>query len=166
MIEQLRQHEQEEAGIQKLAAATGIHNHDVLQELLNANFRAESIVALSLIPLIFVARADKVVDDKEQDAILDAAIEEGLEPDTPSHELLISWLMKAPDPELLEAWRHYINQLCKELPKEKIADMQQHILERCRTVAEAAGGFLGRGGISDEERKILGHIESAFVTVE
>jgi hypothetical protein len=166
LIEQLRQHEQAEAGIEQLAAATGIHNHKVLQELLDANIRAESIVALSLIPLIFVARADKNLDEKEQDAILDAAIEEGLQPDTPSHELLTSWLLKEPDQELLEAWRHYINQLCKELPKEQIADMQQHILARCRTVAEAAGGFLGRGGISDAERKMLGHIESAFVTVE
>jgi len=166
LIAQLRQHEEAESGIAKLSAATGIHNHDVLQEMLDNGFRADSIVALSLVPLIFVARADKKLDEKEQDAILDAAIEEGLVPDSPSHELLTAWLLKEPDDELLEVWRHYINQLCKELPKEQISDLQQHIVERCRKVAEAAGGFLGRGGVSEAERIMLAHIESAFVTVE
>ncbi|MBD3673347.1 MAG: hypothetical protein HUJ26_07455 [Planctomycetaceae bacterium] len=165
LIEQLRAHEQEEEGIQKLATATGIHNHDVLKELLENGIRPDSIVALSLVPLIFVAHADKNLDDKEQDAILDAAIDAGLEPDSPSHELLTSWLLKKPEDDLLEAWRHYINQLCRELPKERIVDLQQHLLDRCRGIAEATGGFLGRGGISESERKMLNHIESAFVTI-
>jgi len=165
LIDQLRAHEKEEQGIQQLAAATGIHNHDVLKELLENGIQADSIIALSLAPLVFVAHADKTLDDKEQDAILDAAIDAGLEPDSPSHDLLTSWLLKKPEDELLEVWRHYISQACRELPKEQIADLQQQLLERCRTVAEAAGGFLGRGGVSESERKMLRHIESAFVTI-
>ena len=166
LLEILREKEHLEEGREKLAAATGIGDAAVIQELLNQGIRAESLVALSLVPLIFVADADHDLDDKEQDAILDAAIDAGLEPDSASHELLSLWLTREPKQDLLEAWRHYISGLCQTLPKEQIAKMQEDILTRCRHVAEVSGGFLGRGGISAPEREMLGHIESAFVIVE
>lgn len=166
LIEQLREKEQAQQGREKLVKATGIGDEAVIQELLENGIRAESLVALSLVPLIFVADADHDLDDKEQDAILDAAIDAGLEPDSASHQLLSLWLTREPGPELLESWRHYIQALCHKLPKEQIAKMQADILTRCCHVAEVSGGFLGRGGISAAERKMLGHIESAFVVVD
>lgn len=166
LLQKIRDEEQAETGRQKLAKATGIDDEAVIQELLSYGIRAESLVALSLVPLIFVADADHDLDEKEQDAILDAAIDAGLEPDSASHELLALWLTREPDQELLEAWRHYIQSLCHSLPKEQIAKMQADILKRCRHVAEVSGGFLGRGGISGPEREMLGHIESAFVVVD
>lgn len=166
LIQKLRAKEQVDEGRKKLSKATGIGDEQVIQALLDNGIRAESLVALSLVPLIFVADADHNLDEKEQDTILDAAIDAGLEPGSASHELLSQWLSQEPDKELLEAWRQYIGALCHQLPKEQIAKIQGDILARCRHVAEVSGGFLGRGGISKPEREMLSHIESAFVIID
>ena len=166
LIQKIRETEEAQHGREELAKVTGIGDAEVIQELIENGIRAESLVALSLVPLIFVADADHVLEDKEIDAILDAAIDAGLEPESASHQLLLTWLEREPDPELLEAWRHYIQALVHVLPKEQIAQMQADILARCRQVAQSAGGFLGRGSISSQEKGMLSHIESAFVVVE
>jgi hypothetical protein len=166
LIQKIREKDEAEHGREKLAQVTGIGDAAVIQELLDNGIRPESLVALSLVPLIFVADADHVLEDKEIDAILDAAIDAGLEPESASHQLLLTWLEREPDPELLEAWRHYIQALCHILPKEQIAQMQEDILTRCRKVANAAGGFLGRGKVSSKEEEMMTHIESAFVVGE
>jgi len=166
LIEKIREKEQAEQGREKLAKVTGIGDAAVIQELVENGIRAESLIALSLVPLIFVANADHILEDKEVDAILDAAIDAGLEPESASHRLLMTWLGREPDPELLEAWRHYTGALCHILPKEQIAQMQADVLKRCRQVANAPGGFLGRGKVSAKEEEMMKHIESAFVVAD
>ena len=40
--------------------------------------------------------------------------------------------------------------------------LKENLVGRARTVAEAAGGFLGIGAISTEEESVLGELEGAF----
>lgn len=96
-------------------------------------------------------------------AILHGAESSGLEPGSPSHELLEIWTRDRPAPDLLATWNHYIRALCAELSLDQQRNLQHKLLGRARAVAEAAGGFLGLDSkVSVEEEAVLTELERAF----
>ena len=163
LLEQIREKELEKAGRETLARVTGIRNAEVIEELLNGGIRAESLVALSVVPLVFLAWADGVIEIAERDAILEAAIAHGMEPDSASHQVLTGWLERRPDNSLLEAWRHYIHELVNFLDPDEFENLRFDILERAKKVVHATGGILKLESVSAAQQAMLSHIESAFV---
>jgi len=71
-------------------------------------------------------------------------------------------LQTRPDPQLLETWMTYIEELKVSLSGETWAEMKKTVMGRARAIAEAAGGFLGVASISAAERKMLQELEWAF----
>lgn len=115
----------------------------MLAELVEVNVTAETIFALSLFPLVWIAWADGGIEEEESNAILAAAHSRGHERDTASHQLIESWLVREPDAKILQAWKDYVHALCQVLSSEAVGTLKQDILARTRQVAEAAGGILG-----------------------
>lgn len=149
--------------IKELSLASGITNEKVLGILLDAQITPGTLQALSLVPLVRVAWADGSLDAKEQEAILKAAAAQGIDPSHPGHEALRSWLTEAPSDTLFNTWRNYVRELGMTMDKEAFAKVRSEIIERSRTVALAAGGFLGLGNkISDSEKEELDKIDEAF----
>jgi hypothetical protein len=72
------------------------------------------------------------------------------------------WLKQKPGPELMEAWEHYIQALSQQLSPEERQSLKEEVLADARTIANAAGGFLGFGTLSPEEQKVLDQLEAAF----
>ena len=72
------------------------------------------------------------------------------------------WLKQKPGPELMEAWEQYIHALCKQLSPEELQSLKNEVLADARTIANAAGGFLGFGALAPEEREVLDKLEAAF----
>jgi uncharacterized tellurite resistance protein B-like protein len=153
--------EQEEA-VESIAAATGLSDAALLERLAGLGIRAETLAALTLVPLVEVAWADGEMDEREQDAILRGAESTGLRPDSPSYGLLELWTRDRPAPELMESWCAYIAALCAELAPGQRKRLEQRIMGRARAVAEAAGGILGIGRISRVEEGVLAKMERAF----
>jgi hypothetical protein len=91
-----------------------------------------------------------------------AAEERGVAPGSVNHQLLENWLRQQPEPKLLEVWRHYTKRLLQVLDPAERDVMQQRALGNARTVAEAAGGFLGLGSISAAEKAVLEDLEATF----
>ena len=57
---------------------------------------------------------------------------------------------------MVEAWKHYLNGLCKKLTPPEIEELKHDLLDLARKVAQAAGGFLGLGNkISAAEQAVL-----------
>jgi tellurite resistance protein len=163
LLEQLRQRQSEQAHKDQLAAASGITDDAVLQQLVSLNIGAETVAALALVPLVQVAWSDGSIDPKERSAILAAAAESGLEQQSPSYQLLDSWLEQRPDPSLMVAWKDYMRAVCHMLGGEAAASLGDGLLERARNVARAAGGILGLGGkISSSERAVLDELQQVF----
>ena len=84
--------------------------------------------------------------------MLNAASHQGVKPDTAPYELLQSWLKTRPDLQIITAWKDYVRELARIMPKETIAEMGKHLIDRCKRVAESAGGFLGLATISKNEQ--------------
>lgn len=154
--------EQEEAR-EALAAATGIDDDDLLSRLAGLGIRAETLAALTLIPLVEVAWADGEMHERERDAVLRGAESSGIPRESPSYGLLEIWTRDRPTPELLRTWEEYIGALCAELTDEQRQRLAEKIVGRARTVAEAAGGLLGLvSRVSAEEAAMLAELERAF----
>lgn len=163
LLEKLRHNAGRELSLKELTAATGIQNEAVLNSLMAAGMTPSVVAALTLAPLVFVAWADGHMDEKERQALLTSAHQVGIVPGQDSYELLASWLNRAPDPNLFESWLFYISGMRDVINEADWDRLSKDILERSRSVAEAAGSFLRLGRrISDAEKKMLGDIETAF----
>jgi hypothetical protein len=140
-----------------------IDNEDVLNALVDLDLYPETAVAFSLIPLIEVAWADWEIQEKEREAVLNAAFARGIEKGSTTCELLENWLKRRPGPEMLETWKHYVGVITSKMDASHRAVFRDGVMAQAKGVAEAAGGFLGFGSkISDAEQKVLDDLASAF----
>ena len=157
-------HQTRERSAQKkaLAEASGIDDNDLLERLCDMGIGADTVAAMSVVPLVEVAWADGHMDAREIDAILRGAAECGIEVGSAAHELLESWTREQPGDDLMGAWQEYIRAVCAEISAEQRWRLEDCMVGRAQAVAAAAGGFLGIGKISGEEGEILEKLHAAF----
>ena len=162
---QLELRSAEESARGALAEATGIDDPAVLAELAGLGLRVDTLAALTLIPLIDVAWADGVMDERERSAVLAAAAATGAEPGSTSYRLLEIWTRDQPPPDMTKAWQLFIQALCGKLEQDKSARLAGNLLGRAREVAAAAGSRLERRPhVSPEEEACLRALAEAFPT--
>ena len=147
---------------EELKKASGMSDDAVLDHLVSLGLRANTIAALSLVPLVAVAWADGEIQDDEREAIMQGAAGKGLEKGTPGYDVLSGWLAKRPDDGLLDAWEGYIKALSSQLNDEQSKLLKSQIVGFAKMVATAAGGILGFGKVSAKEEAVLARIEAAF----
>jgi hypothetical protein len=145
-----------------LAEVSGIQDDALLEKLIELEIGPETLATLIGIPLIEVAWADGAMDDKERKKLFEYAEKAGLRQKGLDPRIMSAWFQKKPDPALLEGWKHYIQTLCKELNAHERKALEDEVLADARSIAEAAGGVLGLGKISAEEKAMLKTIEEAF----
>lgn len=160
--ERVRREAAAKARRESLAEASGIRDEALLDRLAALDLDGETVAALSLVPLVEVAWADRTLHEKEREAVLRAARESGVTPDTAAWVLLESWLETRPSGELLTAWEGYVEALVAGLDEGERQALRHELLDRARAVAEAAGGFLGMGKASDAEKAMVKRLEDAF----
>ena len=146
----------------ELHKASGMNDPALLDQLAALGLTGKTVAALSLVPLVWVAWADGVIQDNERTSIMHAAHAKGLEEGTPGYALLDGWLKKQPDDKLFAAWETYIRTLKAQLNHEQVRILRTTILNFARVVAESAGGFLGIGRVSASEDKVLARIGAAL----
>ena len=147
----------------QLTQVSGIQDEAVLDRLIELKIEPETMAAMAVVPLIAVAWADGNVQEEERKAINAAAQAAGIQPQDGRYPMLEYWMNKRPGAQLIEAWEHYIKDLCKRLDKPEIEELKHDVLSLAQGVAQAAGGFLGIGNrISAAENAVLNRLEKAF----
>lgn len=162
LLDELRHSLEAEKTRLALQAITGIENETALNKLVEAGISPASLTAFSIVPLVFVAWADGQVQSNERDAVLKAAVEAGMEPDSTGYKLISAWLKSKPEEQLLDAWKSYIGALKETLDHASYIHLKSNIMDRTRQVAASAGGFLKMGAISLSESKKIEELEAAF----
>jgi hypothetical protein len=148
---------------QQLASLCGVDDEALLDHLIDLELEPEAVAAIAIVPLVVIAWADDSVQQEEKDAIIEAAKQSGIASVGGEYPVLEYWLTHRPSPELLNAWKMYIAALCSILSQDEIDELKDDILAKARSIAEAAGGFLGIGSkISSRERKAMKQLEAAF----
>lgn len=150
-----------------LAQVTLIHDAGLLDSLLAAGVRAESVASLTLVPLVFVAWGDHRMVDVERRAVLESAHDLGVDPAGVPAEVLKGWLEQQPPEKLFDAWKAWIRQVAAALSPDERKRLARKVLDHCRDVAHAAGGFLETGTpIEPGQRDVIDEIEATFASVE
>lgn len=163
LLAKRRSAEEQRAARTALAAVSHITDDSLLDQLVAFGISAETLTALSLVPLVEVAWADGTVEEAERRAILAAAKATGLEETSAGHRLLASYLSERPHSGLRKTWEQYIASLCTTLSAEQRDELKTELLQQARRVAEAAGGFLGLGSkVSIKEGALLAELAAAF----
>jgi hypothetical protein len=163
LLQRLRELDEAKRKKEALSAASGIADDAVLEHLAALNISSETLAALSLIPLVAVAWADGSINDKQRASVFSQAAEVGIRAGDISHELFEQWLAEPPKPALVSAWKEYISAFAATLRQDDRRALKAELLNRARTVAESAGGFLGIGNnMSQPEQDMLDELATAF----
>jgi len=163
LLQRLRDEEARRRAREALAAASHITNEVLLDQLAAFGIEPETLTVVSLVPLVEIAWADGTVERAERQAVLAAAKQMGVGEAGTGHRLLASCLSKPPPAHLRGLWTHYIQNLCATLSAAEREALKVELLERLRSVAEAAGGFIGLGSrISASEERLIADFARAF----
>lgn len=162
LIEKLHHKLAGEKTRQHMEEATGIHDAEVIAALQELGFTPETVQLLHLTPLVQVAWASGSVDEREREMIIAAARQRGVPPGSPADIQLNEWLAKQPPHAFFETTLRAIRIFIAALPAEDQADARRDLVSYSMRIAEASGGFLGLGKISDEERQALEEIANTL----
>jgi len=159
LLEQLKEKQKREA----LREVVQIKDETFLDRLIELGIGPETVLALTLVPLIAVAWADGTLDGRERDAIIKAAEQKGVSPETAGHQLLETWLSRRPERELFDSWKQYVRGIWETFTDEERRRMRERTLDWALAVAEASGGFLGMiSKVSPSERVVIEELEKVL----
>ncbi len=153
---------EQEVTREKLKAATGLTDPQILDRLVALQVRGETMAAFWLYPLVEVAWADGKVDRREHEAIVAAAVAGGIEQGSPGFEALEAALADGPTEARREVWFAYARDLAARLDAKERRAVREDLVQRARVVAEASGGLLSVRKISSNEQRVLDRIAEAF----
>ncbi|MEM8666192.1 MAG: hypothetical protein AAGG48_01665 [Planctomycetota bacterium] len=162
LIADMKAAEEREKLKEQFSSVTGFKDDQLLEHLVDAGFQPASLAALALVPAVFVAWADGSVTSQERQEVMNAALHRGVEEQPTAMQLLESWLQKHPPRPLWKLWKEYVEAVYQSVPSESGEALANEIRQQAKTVAEASGGTLGFGKISQTEREILDDIDSVF----
>jgi hypothetical protein len=159
LVEKLRQKAAEVARRHELADATGVADEAILDDLNELGLDRETVRLLHLVPLVEVAWADGEVSLDEKDLILHLADARGVKDESPAREKLLGWLSKRPPRETFEKALRALHAILEAGPEGQAKRAKTSLVDLCKEVASASGGFFGFGTkISDEERAAIEHV--------
>ena len=162
LIAELRRSETELTQERVLSELSGITNKAILHQLITNGIQSEVLAAFLLIPVLEVVWADGNVQPAERDVVLHAVAEAGIRKSSLAFQLTQQWLERRPEPELMKLWTDYTRELMGQLTPDAQECIQDTVLGHARAVAEAAGGFLGFGCVSDREEEVLCALAATF----
>ena len=162
LLEKLRKEMEGKALRETLSNVSGITDFKALEAMVAIGVNAESLVAMTMIPLVGVAWADGVVQTNEKDAILQAAAGNNITAGSAAYSLLQAWLHDRPSQELMDSWKQYIKALKSAIEPAAFQQIRNTVMTRAEEIAKSAGGFLGMAAVSESEKKVLIEMQIAF----
>ena len=140
-----------------------VDDEALIDHLIALGLEPQTVLALQLVPLAAIAWADGKMEPRERDAVLQAAAAHGVAPDSIAREMLDKWLANRPGADLVDAWKRHMRALWPQLSPKERADIRASALDRARSVAEAAGGFLGlTSKISAQEQAVVDELSKTL----
>jgi len=156
LLQQMRDRAKQQERRAAMREVVRVNDDAFIDHLIELGLEPQTVLALQLVPLAAIAWADGKIEPRERDAVLKAAASQGVAAESVAGQMLNNWLVQQPSVELLDAWKSQIRALWPSLSQKERDEIRASGLERARSVAEAAGGFLGlTSRISPEEKAVL-----------
>jgi len=163
LLQQMRERARQQERRAAMREVVRVGDDALIDHLIALGLEPETVLALQLVPLAAVAWADGEIEPRERDAVLKASAAQGIAKDSVAGQMLDSWLVKRPSAELVEAWKRQMRALWPSLSPKERDEIRASAFDRARSVAEAAGGFLGlTSRISAQEKAVLEDLAETF----
>ena len=141
-----------------LEAKTGLHDPELLKDLQELGFTADTVSLLPLMPLLQVAWAEGGVSPQERRLIVDLARRRGITDGSPADAQLSEWLTRSPDTSVFRRAERLIAAVLAAGSSAAGDLTADDLVKYCENIAAASGGILGIGKISAEERTAISDI--------
>ena len=148
-LDQLRSERERAANRRRLAEATGVTDQRLLARVEALGLTAETVVLIDLLPAIEVAWAERVLTQRERDAVVSIAAELGVAGGEPAFRQLLGYLTTPPDEEFFAEARDVLAALVETMPSMEGQMRRMDAIDFCSEVARASGGLLARFGLRD-----------------
>lgn len=158
LIAKMRERAAAESERQRIGSTTGVADPQLLQDLQELGYTAETISLLHLVPLVQMAWAEGHVSMRERDLIIEAARARGIESGSAADQQLAGWLAKRPSEELFTTTLRAIRAMLESRPDAERQAGEKDLLSYLTSIATASGGVLGFGAVNDEERAVLARV--------
>lgn len=158
VIEKMRRKAEADDQRRQLGEKAGVADQDVLRDLQELGYTADTVMLLHLVPLIQTAWAEGGVSAKERDLIVKAARARGIEAGSTADAQLSQWLSHRPSDDFFEKTLRAVRTILQAQSAELRASSERDLLSLATAIASASGGIVGFGAVSEEERQILAHI--------
>jgi tellurite resistance protein len=156
LLEKLRERARQQERRAAMRDVVRVQDDALIDHLIELGLKPETVLALQLVPLAAMAWADGSIEPREREAVMKAAAAQGVAPDGVAGQMLESWLTEPSGAELVDAWKRHVRALWPSLSPKERSEIRASAIERARSVAEAAGGFLGlTSKISPKEKAVL-----------
>ena len=155
LIERMRKAAAATRQRQELEAKTGLHDSELLNDLQELGFTADTISLLPLMPLLQVAWAEGGVSAQERRLIVDLARRRGIAEGTVADQQLSEWLERSPDASVFRRAERLIAAVLAAGSSAAGDLTADDLVKYCESIAAASGGILGIGKISAEERAAI-----------
>jgi hypothetical protein len=156
LLQQMRDRAKQQERRAAMRDVVRVNDDALIDHLIELGLEPQTVLALQLVPLTAIAWADGQIEPRERDAVLKAAASQGVPAESVAGQMLNSWLTHQPGAELVDAWKRQMRALWPSLSPKERDEIRASALERARSVAEAAGGFLGlTSRISPQEKAVL-----------
>ena len=166
LLRQMKKNTESVRNRNELAVATGITDDHVLDELIDLGINSDTVLALWVFPLVWVAWSDGQIDQQQRQEILNSASDLGHHEATASYKLIESWLDFKPGADLKKAWKDYMGFICESLSKEARLAIQRDSIKRVRKLAEAATYRYGFDIVERAQESAIRELEQCFVCVD
>jgi ADP-ribose pyrophosphatase YjhB (NUDIX family) len=160
LIDRMRRSASADTARRELGEKTGIQDPELLNQIEQLGFTAETVALLPIVPLLQVAWAEGGVSPAERALLVEFARKRGIAEGSAADEQLRMWLDTKPAPSVFhQASRLAAAVLAAHGGGGSNAD---DVVKQAEAIASASGGVLGLGKVSAEEKAALGQIAAAF----
>lgn len=162
LSEELRKNTVRAGKRERLSKLMSIHDEATLDELIDHGISEETVAAILLAPLVFVAWADGRVTDAERQTVIEIVSEYAQKDPAALVGVIEQWLDDRPSEELWDAWKSYIEALRERSSGTAMAMLSEKLLEHASRVAEASTSFLSFNRIAAEKQQALDQLRDAL----
>jgi tellurite resistance protein len=162
LIEKMRKASAADQARRELGAKVGLTDPELLKEIELLGFTPDTVTLLPLIPVIQVAWAEGGVSIRERKLIVELARKRGIEPESAAGRQLDAWLEHSPVSSVFSRATRLIKAMIAAGPEQSAAIDPDDLVKYSESIAAAAGGLLGLGRVSSEERAVLAQIRDAL----
>jgi hypothetical protein len=162
LIERMRKAAAANETLRPLGAQSGIQDPDVLSDIAELGFTADTVSLLPLVPILQVAWAEGGISPAERKLILDFARLRGITEGSAADRQLAGWLTLQPAPEVFSRAGRLVAAMLAAGSGPTHDLSADDLVKYCESIAAASGGILGLGKVSSGERAAIEQIQKAL----